>query len=213
MLTAAVWMGYPGTDGQPVTSMVNLHGVEKVGGGTFPAQIWARFMTEATKDTAACTLPTSTRFPGERVDVQGVEEVKGTIPAGAFRTTTTAPPSTTTSAAPSTTTTAAPAGSTTTTTTGSGSGSGAGSGDGDGNGDVTTTSTEVTATSLAPTGTTSVPPTSAPSPPSLRPHTSPGDCSPLARLVPPLELGYLARPRRDELRAGHLRALGTGLSL
>ncbi len=103
MLTAAVWMGYPGTDGQPVTSMVDLHGVERVGGGTFPAQIWSRFMTEATKDTATCTLPTSTKFPGERTDIENVDAVKGTIPAGAFRTTTTEPPTTTSSTTSSST--------------------------------------------------------------------------------------------------------------
>jgi penicillin-binding protein 1A len=44
-LTVAVWMGYPtlGT-----RSMLNVHGVKKVNGGSLPAQIFRRFMTAAT---------------------------------------------------------------------------------------------------------------------------------------------------------------------
>ncbi len=42
-LAAAVWVGYP--KGQ--ISMYNVHGI-RVAGGTFPAQIWARFMSRAT---------------------------------------------------------------------------------------------------------------------------------------------------------------------
>ena len=94
MITASVWMGYPGTDGQAVASMVDLHGVANVGGGTFPAQIWARFMTEATKDTPTCALATASRFPGETVEVADVKAVNGTVPAGGFRTTTTLAPTT-----------------------------------------------------------------------------------------------------------------------
>jgi penicillin-binding protein 1A len=97
MITTAVWMGYPGTDGQPVTSMTNVHGVEQVGGGTIPAQMWSRFMTEATKETPTCELATTTKFPGEEIDVESVDEVKGIVPSGGFRTTTTAPPATTAS--------------------------------------------------------------------------------------------------------------------
>lgn len=42
-LTAAVWMGYP--TGQ--IPMKNVHGIE-VQGGTFPAEMWRKFMTDAT---------------------------------------------------------------------------------------------------------------------------------------------------------------------
>jgi penicillin-binding protein 1A len=45
-LTAAVWMGYPGFNGQPVVPMENVHG-ETVAGGGLPAQIWAKFMRRA----------------------------------------------------------------------------------------------------------------------------------------------------------------------
>jgi len=89
MLTAAVWMGYPGTDGQPVRSMLDVHGVDRVSGGTIPAQIWSRFMTEATANTPSCELATTTRFPGEKVDVTDVGDLKGTVPPGGFRVTTT----------------------------------------------------------------------------------------------------------------------------
>ena len=42
-LTAAVWMGYP----QGLIPMKDVHGVE-VQGGTFPAEMWKKFMTAAT---------------------------------------------------------------------------------------------------------------------------------------------------------------------
>ncbi|MFN0029081.1 MAG: transglycosylase domain-containing protein [Acidimicrobiales bacterium] len=102
MLTASVWMGYAGTNGQAVTSMTNVHGVANVGGGTFPAQIWSRFMTEATKDTPTCVLPTASRFVGQEVNVADVKSLNGTVPAGGFRTTTTPPPTTTSTLPPTT---------------------------------------------------------------------------------------------------------------
>lgn len=43
-LTAAVWVGYPSS----YKSMTNVHGV-KVAGGTFPAMIWGKFMSNALK--------------------------------------------------------------------------------------------------------------------------------------------------------------------
>lgn len=42
-LTAAVWMGYPDS----LKSMDNVHGI-KVQGGTFPAEMWRKFMQAAT---------------------------------------------------------------------------------------------------------------------------------------------------------------------
>lgn len=45
-LSCAVWVGYP--KGQ--IPMRNVHGI-RVSGGSFPAQIWARFMSKALEDT------------------------------------------------------------------------------------------------------------------------------------------------------------------
>ena len=53
-LTAAVWMGYP--EGQS-RAMVNVHG-RRVNGGSFPAAIFKRFMTAATKGTDTGDFPT-----------------------------------------------------------------------------------------------------------------------------------------------------------
>lgn len=94
-LTAAVWTGYAGLPGQPSGSMRNVRGVATVTGGTFPAEIWGRFMTAVTADRPECSLPAPTRLPGE---VRTVASVRGaTIPPGALATTTTVPvPSTST---------------------------------------------------------------------------------------------------------------------
>ena len=51
-LTAAVWMGYP--KGQ--IPMTDVHGIE-VQGGTFPAEMWKKFMEAATADSEAKTFP------------------------------------------------------------------------------------------------------------------------------------------------------------
>ena len=148
MLTAAVWMGYPGTDGQPVTSMVDVHGVPRVAGGTIPAQIWSRFMTEATRDTPGCELPTMTKFPGSKIEVTDVSDFSGKVPPGGFRSTTTAVMATTSTVVSSTTTssptTSRPASTTSTSTSPS----------------STTASTTVPPTT-SPATTTPSPPTSA----------------------------------------------------
>jgi penicillin-binding protein 1A len=47
-LTAAVWMGYP----EGSIPMDDVHGIE-VQGGTFPAEMWQKFMTAATANTEA----------------------------------------------------------------------------------------------------------------------------------------------------------------
>jgi penicillin-binding protein 1A len=47
-LVASVWLGYD----DPEHKLRNLHGLRAVSGGTLPAQIWQRFMVEATKGTA-----------------------------------------------------------------------------------------------------------------------------------------------------------------
>ena len=63
-LTAAVWMGYPNPPGEAPKVMDKVHGIE-VTGGSFPSQIWNKFMRNATEgtDTGSFTSPTS--FPGK----------------------------------------------------------------------------------------------------------------------------------------------------
>ncbi len=64
-LTAAVWMGYPGSPGEPPRFMDNFRGIE-VHGGDFPAQMWSEFMTRATEgsETPCEELPVSDDFEG-----------------------------------------------------------------------------------------------------------------------------------------------------
>jgi penicillin-binding protein 1A len=50
--TSVVWVGYPNA----ATPMTNVRGV-KVAGGTFPAEIWHDYMTQATANDGACTYP------------------------------------------------------------------------------------------------------------------------------------------------------------
>jgi len=116
-LTAAVWTGYAGLPGQPTGSMRDVRGVSVVTGGSFPAEIWGRFMAEVTAARPECSLPTPSRLPGE---VRTVAAVRGaTIPPGALVTTTTTPvPSTSTSVGAGSTSTSA--GSSTSTSVGAG---------------------------------------------------------------------------------------------
>lgn len=51
-LTAVVWMGYP----QGSIPMSNVHGIE-VQGGSFPAEMWASFMKQATDGTEVVDFP------------------------------------------------------------------------------------------------------------------------------------------------------------
>ncbi|MEX0789771.1 MAG: transglycosylase domain-containing protein [Actinomycetota bacterium] len=54
-LTAVVWMGYaPGEDGS-IKEMTDVHGTE-VTGGSLPAAIWRRFMTDALKGTPSANF-------------------------------------------------------------------------------------------------------------------------------------------------------------
>jgi penicillin-binding protein 1A len=48
-LVASVWLGYD--NDKKVRRLYNLHGHRAVSGGTLPAQIWQRFMIEATRGT------------------------------------------------------------------------------------------------------------------------------------------------------------------
>jgi penicillin-binding protein 1A len=97
-LTSAVWMGYPGTE---TRYMKNVHGVE-VTGGTFPATIWRKFMSAATRDLPSCPFERPARAP-----VTSDTFVPGTAP----RSGTSVPPSSTTTTPPldfPTSTTASP---------------------------------------------------------------------------------------------------------
>ena len=58
-LTAAVWMGYPDS----LKPMDDVHGI-KVQGGTFPAEIWRKFMQAATADVDTGDFP---QFPAEAI--------------------------------------------------------------------------------------------------------------------------------------------------
>ena len=120
-LTSAVWMGYPGTE---TRYMESVHGVQ-VTGGTFPATIWRKFMTEATKDLPSCPFERPARAPatadtfspgttsqssGTTVAPSTTATAPPAVPSTPPSTTpTTAPPPTsTTQPPPSSTTTAAP---------------------------------------------------------------------------------------------------------
>jgi membrane peptidoglycan carboxypeptidase len=92
-LTAAVWMGYE----QP-EPMKSFKGQE-VSGGTVPAQIWRKFMNEATKGDEACAFP-DTDF-GQRMLNQNLAGQRTTTtsstPGGSSSTTSTPSGSSTTS--------------------------------------------------------------------------------------------------------------------
>jgi penicillin-binding protein 1A len=91
-LTAAVWVGYPGTE---TRYMTNVHGIE-VAGGTFPARIWRSFMVEATRGDEPCSYD---RPP----TVSASLERRTNDTTGS-----TTPPSTSTTVSEESTTTAAP---------------------------------------------------------------------------------------------------------
>jgi penicillin-binding protein 1A len=66
-LTAAVWMGYVGAPGQEPRFMDDVHGRE-VTGGSFPAEIWAKFMRAATADMDTGSFRTPSSFPGRELN-------------------------------------------------------------------------------------------------------------------------------------------------
>ncbi|MGH2722574.1 MAG: transglycosylase domain-containing protein, partial [Actinomycetota bacterium] len=55
-LVAAVWVGYPPREDGTIPDMTGVRGIE-VTGGSFPAQIWSRFMKEAVKGSKASQFP------------------------------------------------------------------------------------------------------------------------------------------------------------
>ena len=104
-LTAAVWMGYVGAPGAPVRFMESVHG-QSVTGGSFPAQIWAKFMREATKGGGGGTFKNPNGFPGRELNPSlDLSTTTTTIDPATTSTTTTVPTSSTTPA-PTTTPTA-----------------------------------------------------------------------------------------------------------
>ncbi|MDQ2649254.1 MAG: PBP1A family penicillin-binding protein, partial [Actinomycetota bacterium] len=63
-LTAAVWMGYDNKPGEPTRYMEDVHGID-VTGGSLPAQIWNKFMRNATEGEDQGSFVTPKSFPGE----------------------------------------------------------------------------------------------------------------------------------------------------
>jgi penicillin-binding protein 1A len=113
-LTAAVWMGYadPLPDGT-VPVMDDVQGIE-VTGGSFPAEIWRKFMRQATEGTDLGSFDLPTTFPGEVLNEELEPPTTTTVPRS---TTTTESTTTTTEAPDDTTTTTAPTTTTSSTTT------------------------------------------------------------------------------------------------
>ena len=108
-LTTAVWMGF--AEGN-TKKMTRVRGI-KVNGGSFPARIFRRYMTEVAKDPQYLgELPTVTKFPGKKltppknVVLPTTSTTATTVAPGATTSTTGKPPS---SASTSTTTTEKPA--------------------------------------------------------------------------------------------------------
>jgi membrane peptidoglycan carboxypeptidase len=123
-LTAAVWMGYVGAPGAEVRFMGDVHG-RQVTGGSFPAEIWKKFMRNATDGLNTGSFTAAKSFPGKVLNkqlsttsstVEGEEtsstsSTSSTVPgestsstAPTATTATTAPPSTTATTAPTSTT-------------------------------------------------------------------------------------------------------------
>jgi len=96
-MTASVWMGY--RDPKPM-----VYKGRTVFGGTYPAQIWKKFMQEATKGDKPCTFP--------RTDAGTKILNSNKLPSS--QATTTAPPTSSTTTVPGGSTTTVPGGSTTT---------------------------------------------------------------------------------------------------
>jgi penicillin-binding protein 1A len=121
-LTAAVWVGYPGTE---TRYMEGVHGLDGVTGGSIPADIWRLFMEQATEGMESCPFEQPDRAPepqsrASRRDAATATTARSpstTPPPPSSSTTAPPPPPSTTTAppAPSSTTTAPPAPSSSTT--------------------------------------------------------------------------------------------------
>jgi penicillin-binding protein 1A len=121
-LTTVVWMGYPtekdhGQEIQPLMHYCSdtvlcrpVHGID-VTGGSFPAQIWAKFMSQALAEEEILPFPEPTDIPDKVINSPGTgttapSPTASPTPKETQQTTTTVPPTTTT--IPPTTTTTAP---------------------------------------------------------------------------------------------------------
>jgi len=109
-LTAGVWVGYAGPETRYMSS---VHGIQVVG-GSFPAQIWRRFMLEALPGLESCDFPRPrlANVPSsDTTETTESPDESSTTTAAPRRPTTTRPPTTlrpTTSTTSSTTTTTEP---------------------------------------------------------------------------------------------------------
>ena len=124
-LAAAVWMGFPDAR----RPMEDVRG-QQVTGGSFPADIWRRFMVAATRGRDAGSFMTPKSFDGQVLNARlpfGSEEsttttvaetttTSSSAPATSSTTSTSAPPPTTSSTAPASTTSSSSSTSSTTTT-------------------------------------------------------------------------------------------------
>jgi penicillin-binding protein 1A len=102
-LTAAVWMGYAGAPGAEVRFMDDVHGRE-VTGGSFPAEIWAKFMRAATEGLDAGSFKQPTSFPGRELNPELEVPTSSTSSTSSSTTTTEGDGSTTTTDPDATTT-------------------------------------------------------------------------------------------------------------
>jgi membrane peptidoglycan carboxypeptidase len=119
----AVWMGY---SAKTTRTMDNVHG-RAVTGGTFPAQIWQRYMKAATQgmDTGAFTPPDNallnapSKGSTDPTTTSSTDTTTTTVPDSSTTTSTSIPAdgSTTTTSTPGATSTTLPPGTSTTTTT------------------------------------------------------------------------------------------------
>ena len=108
-LTTAVWVGYP--DG---TFMKSVHGIS-VTGGSFPATIWKKYMTVATKGTSSCPFPYPTDDGTNLGSTSSTSSTSSSTSSSSSSTSSTVKPSTTTSST-STSSTSSTSSTTSTTT-------------------------------------------------------------------------------------------------
>jgi penicillin-binding protein 1A len=99
-LTAAVWVGYPGTE---TRYMERVHGLDGVTGGSIPAEIWRLFMEQATEGMDSCPFEQPDEAPS--APSRSSDRDGGSATTSAPTATTSPPPTTTTTEAPATTTT------------------------------------------------------------------------------------------------------------
>jgi penicillin-binding protein 1A len=107
-LTTSVWMGYLNPPKTEPRNMTSVHGI-KVTGGSFPAQIWAKFMRNATQGTDQGSFVQPKSFPGKVLNPDLVlttsstsSSTSSTLPGEGGSTTSTTIPGLPTTTAPTT---------------------------------------------------------------------------------------------------------------